>query len=158
MICLICPCLPGQVAEAAERPAAAPMRAASRGRVTQPTRPGSTGRSVRKRTMDDGAIDWRAGARAEAYAVALDQIDPVDSELFRQGTFEFYFERLRAEDPVHYSATNADGPYWSVTKYNDIVFVDTNHDLFSSEPAITYRDQADDFPLPMFIAMDPPRH
>ena len=108
--------------------------------------------------MDDGAIDWRAAARAEAYAIPLERIDPVDSELFRKGAFEFYFERLRAEDPVHYSNSNPDGPYWSVTKYNDIVFVDTNHDLFSSEPAITYRDPADDFPLPMFIAMDPPRH
>lgn len=58
--------------------------------------------------MGDCAIDWRAEGRAEAFAVALDQIDPVDSELFRKGTFEFYFERLRAEDPVHYSATNAD--------------------------------------------------
>ena len=107
--------------------------------------------------MDDGAIDWRAAARAEAYDMPLEQIDPVDSELFRKGTFEFYFERLRAEDPVHYSEREESGPYWSVTKYNDIMFVDTHHDLFSSEPTITYRD-VEELPLPMFIARDPPRH
>ena len=37
------------------------------------------------------------------------------------------------------------GPYWSVTKYNDIMAVDTNHGVFSSAAAlggITIRDVA----------------
>src|SRR5207342_2162253 len=53
------------------------------------------------------------------------------------------------------------GPYWSVTKYNDIMAVDTNHQVYSSEATlggITIRSQQPDFPLPMFIAMDPPKH
>ena len=45
-----------------------------------------------------------------------------------------------------------------MTKFNDIMFVDTHHDLFSSEPSITIADPEDDFRLPMFIAMDPPKH
>ncbi|MEJ0044046.1 MAG: hypothetical protein WDM81_18340 [Rhizomicrobium sp.] len=36
-----------------------------------------------------------------------------------------YFERLRREDPVHYCADSEFGPYWSITKYNDIMAVDT---------------------------------
>ena len=36
--------------------------------------------------------------------------------------------------------------------------VDTNHGVFSSEPAITIAEPDDDFQLPMFIAMDPPKH
>jgi len=36
--------------------------------------------------------------------------------------------------------------------------VDTNHQVFSSEPAITAFDPEEDFTLPMFIAMDPPKH
>jgi cytochrome P450 len=36
--------------------------------------------------------------------------------------------------------------------------VDTNHQLFSSEPAIVIGDPPEDFTLPMFIAMDPPKH
>ena len=36
--------------------------------------------------------------------------------------------------------------------------VDTDHDSFSSEGSIVVTDQEEDFPLPMFIAMDPPRH
>ena len=45
-----------------------------------------------------------------------------------------------------------------MTKYNDIMAVDTNHETFSSEPAITLVDPDEDFRMPMFIAMDPPKH
>ena len=53
------------------------------------------------------------------------------------------------------------GPYWSVTRYRDILAVEANHEVFSSDwslGGITIRDQLKDFPLPMFIAMDPPKH
>jgi len=36
--------------------------------------------------------------------------------------------------------------------------VDTNHASFSSDGSITAVDQDEEFPLPMFIAMDPPKH
>jgi cytochrome P450 len=36
--------------------------------------------------------------------------------------------------------------------------VDTNHAAFSSVPSITIADPKEDFTLPMFIAMDPPKH
>ena len=36
--------------------------------------------------------------------------------------------------------------------------VDTTHGVFSSEGGITVVDQDEDFQLPMFIAMDPPKH
>jgi cytochrome P450 len=73
-----------------------------------------------------------------------------------------YFERLRKEAPVHYTAQSEFGAYWSVTKYNDIMAVDTNHQVFSSEftlGGITIGGGTQNFdPLPMFIAMDPPKH
>jgi len=62
---------------------------------------------------------------------------------------------------VHYCRDSEFGPYWSITKYKDIMAVDTNHAAFSSDSGvggITIRDQAEDFKLPMFIAMDPPVH
>src|SRR5262249_57021684 len=46
-------------------------------------------------------------------------------------------------------------------KYNDIMAVNTNRQTFSPEAhrgGITIRDQQQDFLLPMFIAMDPPKH
>jgi cytochrome P450 len=53
------------------------------------------------------------------------------------------------------------GPYWSVTKYNDIMAIDTNHATFSSAASlggITIRDVPSDFRRESFIAMDQPRH
>ncbi len=108
--------------------------------------------------MSDGSIDFSAEAAARAWSMPIEDINVADPELFRSNTFWPYFERLRKEDPVHYCKDHEFGPYWSVTKYNDIMFVDTNHALFSSEPSITIADPKDDFQLPMFIAMDPPKH
>ncbi|KAB7742646.1 cytochrome P450 [Parvibaculum sedimenti] len=100
-----------------------------------------------------------AEAVEEAYSIPLSEIDVAKPELFRTNKMWPYFERLRKEAPVHYCPHNEDaGAYWSVTKYNDIVSVDTNHQVFSSEGGITLRDQDEDFKLPMFIAMDPPKH
>jgi cytochrome P450 len=59
---------------------------------------------------------------------------------------------------VHFCPESEFGPYWSVTRYEDIKYVDTHHELFSSEGGITLGDQDEEFPLPMFIAMDPPKH
>jgi cytochrome P450 len=96
-----------------------------------------------------------------ANSLPLDQIDVSDVELWRTDSHWPYFERLRREDPVHYCAASPFGPYWSVTRFNDIKAVDTDHESFSSEAVlggITILDQQDDVELPMFIAMDPPRH
>jgi len=111
--------------------------------------------------MDDASIDVKRAARDAAYSMPLEQINPADPELFRTDTMWPYFERLRKEDPVHYTAESGYediGGYWSVTKYNDIMAVDTNHQVFSSEPTIVLPDPAEDFTLPMFIAMDQPKH
>ncbi len=108
--------------------------------------------------MDDAGVDIRRAARERAYSIPIEEISPIDPDMFRDDTILPYFERLRAEDPVHHATHEEIGPYWSVTKYNDIMSVDTNHQVFSSEPTITAFDQDEDFKLPMFIAMDPPKH
>src|SRR5690606_14867833 len=82
-------------------------------------------------------------ARERAYSMPLEDMDPGHPELFQNFTFAPYFERLRKEDPVHYCKDSMFGPYWSVTKYNDIMEVETNHTVFSSAAAlggITIRD------------------
>ncbi len=110
--------------------------------------------------MDDGAIDLKRAAREAAYSMPIEDIDPSNPELFRTDTMWPYFERLRKEDPVHWSTSPEPdvGGYWSITKFNDIMAVDTNHEAFSSEPTIVLPDPAEDFTLPMFIAMDQPKH
>jgi cytochrome P450 len=105
---------------------------------------------------DDAIFD---AARAEAYSTPLDKIDVSRQDRFETNTFWPFFERLRREDPVHYTAESEFGPYWSVTTFNDIMTIETNHAVFSSDRAITIYDQGDgDMQMAMFIAMDPPKH
>ena len=108
--------------------------------------------------MDDAGNDIRRAARDKAYSMPLEDIKPADPALFRDDTLWPYFERLHKEDPVHLAVDEEFGPYWSVTKYNDIMAVDTNHQTFSSHGSITIGDMDEDFSMPMFIAMDPPKH
>src|SRR5262245_51382819 len=94
----------------------------------------------------------------DAWTTDLSKLDMSRGERFRDHKFWPFFERLRKEDPVHYCPDSLNGPYWSITKYNDIMAIDTDHQRFSSEPSIVLFDPEEDFPLPMFIAMDPPKH
>src|SRR5476651_1745622 len=100
-------------------------------------------------------------ARERAYTLPLAEFDPGHPELFKTDSFWPYFDRLRKEDPVHYCKDSMFGPYWSVTKYNDIMDIETNHAVFSSAASlggITIRDVSPDLRRESFIAMDQPRH
>ncbi len=99
-------------------------------------------------------------ARQDAYSTPLDKLEVGNGELFENDVIWPYFERLRNEAPVHYCAEPecVNGPYWSVSTYDLIKEVDTNNEIFSSEPTIVIEDPEEDFTLPMFIAMDPPKH
>ncbi len=110
--------------------------------------------------MKSDELDALAEARQRANTIPLADINVCDLELWRNDTKLAYFDRLRREDPVHLHPPehHRNGAFWSVTRFNDIVAVDTDHETFSSEPAITLDDPMEDFELPMFIAMDPPRH
>ncbi|MDP3736177.1 MAG: cytochrome P450 [Hyphomonadaceae bacterium] len=88
----------------------------------------------------------------------LATFDITDPEYWRREAYWDYFARMRKEDPVHWCPDSPYGPYWSVTSYKDIMTIDTTHGVFSSEGGITVVDQDPDFQLPMFIAMDPPKH
>ena len=100
-------------------------------------------------------------ARERAYATPITELDPSNPELFRNDTFWPYFDRLRQEDPVHHCVSPIFGPFWSITKYNDIMEVETNPTVFSSDSklgGITIRDAPPELRRPMFIAMDEPEH
>jgi cytochrome P450 len=99
--------------------------------------------------------------REDAYATPLDRIDVSNPKLYQDDIWRPYFERLRHEDPVHWCENGMYGSYWSVTRYRDIMAVDTNHKAFSSDAlrgGIVLRDVPMDFRRPSFISMDPPTH
>jgi cytochrome P450 len=100
-------------------------------------------------------------ARQKAYATPLSEFHPGHPELFRSDTLWPYFERLREEEPVHFCTTSPVGSYWSVTRYDDIMHVDTNAAIFSSDVnlgGIMLRDLDPEYMWPSFIVMDEPQH
>ena len=71
------------------------------------------------------------------YDIELEHLNVADPAIFEAGQEEVYFRRLRDEAPLHYCQESAFGPYWSVTRYSDIMAVDTDHARFSSAGGIT---------------------
>ncbi len=100
---------------------------------------------------------------APAADLALEDINPLNANLFGEHRWQGYFERLRKEDPVHFNQIETAGRYWSVTKYEDIKTVSSDWETFSSAHGITLG-----FPVgsnaptffqqssPAFISQDPP--
>ncbi|TIE01342.1 cytochrome P450 [Acinetobacter junii] len=88
----------------------------------------------------------------------LEDIDMSNPFLYRQHQWQSYFKRLRDERPVHYQKSSPFGAFWSITRYEDIVFVDKSHELFSAEPVIVIGKPPAGLDVEMFIAMDPPKH
>ena len=112
-------------------------------------------------TIDAAENLKQKAARDVAYSTPLEDLNPGDPELFRSDCLWPYFDRLRKEAPVHYCKDSLFGPYWSISKYNDIMDIETNHSVFSSAAylgGITIRDVAPDLRRESFIAMDQPRH
>ncbi len=95
---------------------------------------------------------------ADAFSKPLDRINVEDPALYRDDIWQPYFERLRRDDPVHFQAESGIGPFWSVTRYKDIMQAELSHGALSSEAGITLLDRPEELKLPMFIAMDPPKH
>lgn len=74
--------------------------------------------------------------RDETFALPLAELNPARTDRFQNDTIWPVFERLRREDPVHFTADSDFGAYWSVTRWDDIMAVDTNHIDFSSAEGI----------------------
>ncbi len=95
----------------------------------------------------------------DSSTIPLDELDLMNPYLFHNDYHVKLFERLRREAPVHLQKDHEEvGSFWNVTRFEDIMTVDTDHDSFSSDGTIVATDVDEEFPLPMFIAMDPPKH
>ena len=82
--------------------------------------------------------------RDEVNSQPIETLNVAQSSLFQADAMWPYFERLRAEDPVHWTPAGDFEPHWAVTRYNDIMTVDTNHEVFSSEGGISLRPERGD--------------
>jgi cytochrome P450 len=95
----------------------------------------------------------------DPWSMPLDEIDVSDPQLYQDEAWHPYFERLRQEAPVHYCADSRYGPFWSVSRYEDIIQCEVNHAVFSNAiRGNQVEDQPLDLARPAFIRMDPPKH
>ena len=99
------------------------------------------------------------------------EIDLLDQDRFMREEHHAMFTRLRAEDPVHWHADPySGGGFWNVTKHEDLIEVNRDTQLFSSEVGGTMMFGGDE-PGPyannevnfdtrgnMMLEMDPPKH
>jgi cytochrome P450 len=109
----------------------------------------------------DGAQGLQKAERERAWSTPLEDFQVADAELYATDTWRPWFERLRVEDPVHFTAESEFGPYWSVTRHRDIIVVDGDHETFSSSSelgGIAVSDATEPQDSASFIVMDPPRH
>ena len=98
---------------------------------------------------------------AQAQQRTLASIDVSDPHLYQDDTWRPLFAQLRRDDPVHYCEASPFGPYWSVTRYDDIFAVELDHANYSSSSefgGIQITDQPLGQEFANFIRMDPPGH
>ncbi len=93
--------------------------------------------------------------------------DTSRSDIYYENTWEPIFEEMRAAGPVHYIPESPYGPYWSVVGHKAIQHTEALPEIFSSSweyGGITILNRLENvspeerLELPMFIAMDRPKH
>jgi cytochrome P450 len=102
--------------------------------------------------------ELEALAAREAETMPLAELDVSRADRFQTNTHWSFFARLRREDPVHFCAESLHGPYWSITRYDDIIAVEKDYRRFSSEGNIIIGDVPAEFDAPAFATADPPVH
>ena len=99
---------------------------------------------------------------ATVEALPREGVDVSEGSLWARSAWRPQFSRLRDEDPVNFCENSIFGPYWSITRYDDIVAVEGDPETFSSSwehGGIVIFDMVDTgVQLRMFIAMDDPEH
>ena len=102
-----------------------------------------------------------AAANSGATMDATTSIDFSDAELFALEVPHQLFDRIRAEQPVYWSQTNADDGFWVLTRHADVETVNRDTASFTSSqgigvPRLTIEQTAALADNLMFV--DPPRH
>ncbi|MGE0231671.1 MAG: cytochrome P450 [Flavobacteriaceae bacterium] len=98
---------------------------------------------------------------ASIKGMPLEDIDPSDQTRFVDWTLFEVFDRIRKERPVCYHKNTQYGPFWSITKYKDIMEAELDHKTFSSDAkygGIWIKEQPQETIRKSFMVADPPVH
>ncbi len=102
-------------------------------------------------------------AHPEAMPEHTHDFDVSRSDIYVEDRWQPIFAEMRAKGPLHYIPDSPYGPYWAVVQHKAIQHIEALPELFSSSwehGGITILERADSegLELPMFIAMDRPKH
>jgi cytochrome P450 len=94
-------------------------------------------------------------------AIPLDQVDLTDLDAFARNEGWAMFDRLRAEDPVHWTPeAPPNSGFWAVTRYADIDVVDRDPETYTSTKYVNLEEVDDDLMdlRRSMLETDGPRH
>lgn len=95
----------------------------------------------------------------------LDDLGPDDADITNHDTYvdgvpHATFERLRAEDPVHWTEEVDGSGFWSILRYDDALAVSRDVDTFTSSRGIRLEemDEEETAARRTMMELDPPEH
>ncbi len=101
---------------------------------------------------------------AQVSSLRIEDNDLANLDVFVRGGQHEIWRRMRAEEPIHWNPGNDRFiPFWSVTRYADLIAVSRDTTTYSSQQGISMAaNPADPATMvgagKMLIIMDPPRH
>lgn len=86
--------------------------------------------------------------------------DITDHDVYTRGVPHATFRRLRDEEPVSFTEERDGRGFWSVTRYEDVLYVSRHTELFSSAQGIRLEDMdaEETEARRTLMEMDPPQH
>lgn len=113
-------------------------------------------------TADEALENWYKSNPPKSDA----QANPWDvsrAEIYSKDEWYKPFAEMRAKAPINKIAVSDYGSYWNVTTHKPIQHIEALPEIYSSDVAhggitIAEPDWESEFQLPMFIAMDRPKH
>lgn len=108
-------------------------------------------------------LDKEAGIPDDFVRMPVAALDPAQEALFANDTMWPIFDRLRQEDAVHFCESERFGPFWSITRHDDIVAVENDYERFTSSRGVAllsveHQANAANIRHRHFMEMDPPGH
>lgn len=95
--------------------------------------------------------------------IATDPWDMTPASLYYEDKWQEPFRQQREKAPIYKVEESAFGPHWNINSYKAIQHVEALPDIFSSDwehggITVADREEESELQLPMFIAMDRPKH
>ena len=98
---------------------------------------------------------FKSEVRERAVQTPLEELDPSHWDFFEYGVAPKVLGRLRREAPVHRCERSRNGPYWSITRFEDVRTIELDPRRFSSDGTVSIVDRPFEHVLEPHLARGP---